>query len=858
MEAPFSVFIQEVSFEPESKLILEENLQETGLEENNEAEHDNDAQIMEMGDMFFCSGCNFNGNKQEADEHISSIHKKNGIPLEIEESPSFEPKKELTLDENVEVKTENTVVDFQLKPLSANPKETVAPSDNIAEHDPEAAIIEMGNKFFCSGCDFIGGQQEAEEHINSFLKKRQTKPKSQYRKIKPKPSFEPDYEFSLDENVKVETQNKVIDFQIKPLEPLDAKSGENTADIAQHDPEAQIIEMGNSFFCSACEFSGGQKEADDHIKSFQRKRKAVIQNTEDHIKSVREKRDAKNQSKKIKINIKTEPQKQYRSGSGSMYTDGMLKCQLCPEFYPTGRDGYTHHMSTKHTMDELQCDLCGFSTNQNSRLIAHLQNMHSRVQVGKFSKMQSLLKEKPKQLPNAGGFVVTPALAQASLVKGSTFVKPYIYNYKCGFCFKSFDRKGRLTSHIETLHSKEQAIRELTTQPRVVYGRAGAPIGKIYPKEVQVKEMFSKSDLVYLNQQNAKSTNLQMNQDKEIGLVKLNNVTKARSIRLVAPTKMQTHTSQNIIHFSAPQTQEEYGLDFETDLVNDQYNPEIANYLAQVAQNRRRNLLVCKFPNCGRSFEKEKTLNQHMYMDHTKYRQKLPQKYVSINPSAESILGIPTTLKPRELLAALPKLVTHAETQEKKETNKPKEHDVEANKPTTAVLATSSVLTEIESLMDITNEKENTTENTNEEVMEEEELSSEESKEVAQNDKVALGEPTKMSMLSMSCHLCNFYTSHAGGMKRHTKLMHTKSAVNSKEKITICNELNKRTRDELPKHQCPKCDKSFPLKGNLTRHLLSHTGLKPFMCSQCDKSYTQSGNLRLHERVMHGDKEIDS
>ena len=53
-------------------------------------------------------------------------------------------------------------------------------------------------------------------------------------------------------------------------------------------------------------------------------------------------------------------------------------------------------------------------------------------------------------------------------------------------------------------------------------------------------------------------------------------------------------------------------------------------------------------------------------------------------------------------------------------------------------------------------------------------------------------------------------------------------------------------------YPCLNCGKEFPAPSFLRRHILTHTGQKPFKCSYCEYSSTQKGNLNRHVYKKHG------
>ncbi|XP_074485847.1 uncharacterized protein LOC141764477 isoform X2 [Sebastes fasciatus] len=51
---------------------------------------------------------------------------------------------------------------------------------------------------------------------------------------------------------------------------------------------------------------------------------------------------------------------------------------------------------------------------------------------------------------------------------------------------------------------------------------------------------------------------------------------------------------------------------------------------------------------------------------------------------------------------------------------------------------------------------------------------------------------------------------------------------------------------------CSTCGKQFPTSASLRRHLIIHSGKKPYQCTLCERGFSQIGNLKTHQKIHKG------
>lgn len=106
------------------------------------------------------------------------------------------------------------------------------------------------------------------------------------------------------------------------------------------------------------------------------------------------------------------------------------------------------------------------------------------------------------------------------------------------------------------------------------------------------------------------------------------------------------------------------------------------------------------------------------------------------------------------------------------------------------------------------------------------------------------------------CRICNKTFPYKITMSRHVKL-------HAGEKLFKCENCKKRfeTRYALVQHvklhksdvpfRCDLCDKPFLKSAEFSRHVRTHTGEKPFTCTVCGKSFTTKASFLKHSEKKH-------
>ncbi|GEQ68978.1 hypothetical protein JCM33374_g2648 [Metschnikowia sp. JCM 33374] len=90
--------------------------------------------------------------------------------------------------------------------------------------------------------------------------------------------------------------------------------------------------------------------------------------------------------------------------------------------------------------------------------------------------------------------------------------------------------------------------------------------------------------------------------------------------------------------------------------------------------------------------------------------------------------------------------------------------------------------------------------------------------------------------------------SHTGDKPYQCTFCEKKFASKSNLKVHM------RTHTGEKPYQCTFCETKFASKSNLKQHMRSHTGEKPYQCTFCEKNFASKGVLNIHVRSHTGEK----
>lgn len=119
--------------------------------------------------------------------------------------------------------------------------------------------------------------------------------------------------------------------------------------------------------------------------------------------------------------------------------------------------------------------------------------------------------------------------------------------------------------------------------------------------------------------------------------------------------------------------------------------------------------------------------------------------------------------------------------------------------------------------------------------------------------------------LTHFCEICQAGFTDIEDLQRHLQAKHmednltnfVKEKLRERLEVNNNNEFYTKTKknsysDSPHKHVCPHCYRAFPWESSLKRHVLTHTGQKPFKCPCCNVYFSTKSNRERHVARKHG------
>ncbi|XP_067635469.1 zinc finger protein 91-like [Eurosta solidaginis] len=115
--------------------------------------------------------------------------------------------------------------------------------------------------------------------------------------------------------------------------------------------------------------------------------------------------------------------------------------------------------------------------------------------------------------------------------------------------------------------------------------------------------------------------------------------------------------------------------------------------------------------------------------------------------------------------------------------------------------------------------------------------------------------PHAFSSASTRCvHLATHENEDPETREQNMKALREQEATLKQQHFEMKTTEPKTALEEINRHQCIICGRSFRIKSDLRRHQLIHSGEKPHKCNFCEKRFTLIANLRTHMRTHTGEK----